>query len=70
MAEALIFFNIPFSGTSYTQWRDRMSTRDRKENHVWFVCTEGGIEEKILKCVREKKNYSEKIFQKDYKYIV
>ena len=68
-AEALVFYNIPFSWTSYTQGRDRMSTRDRLENHVYFVCSEWGIEEKILKVVREKKNYNEKVFLKDYKYI-
>jgi hypothetical protein len=65
-AEALIFFNIPFSWTSFVQWRERMNNIWRKENNVYIICAEWWIEEKIYKVVKEKKNYNNKIFQKDY----
>jgi hypothetical protein len=63
-AEALVFYNIPFSWTSFVQWRDRLSYLWRKENNVYFVCADWWIEEKILKVVREKKNFTSKIFEK------
>lgn len=69
-ADALVFYNIPFSWTSYLQGRDRMSHKERKVNNVYFICSEWWIEEKILRVVRGKKNYSEKIFQKDLKYYI
>ena len=65
-AEALVFFNLPFSWTSYVQWRDRMSSKDREENHVYFMCSDHWIEEKILEIVREKGDYSNKIFKRDF----
>jgi hypothetical protein len=63
-ADALVFYNIPFSWTSFVQWRDRLSYLWRKENNVYFVCADWWLEEKILKVVREKKNFTSKIFEK------
>jgi hypothetical protein len=64
-AEALVYYNIDFSATSYWQSRDRMTTKDRKHNDVYWVFSEGGIEEKIYKVVLDKKDYTLNHFQKD-----
>ena len=63
-ADALVFFNIPFSWTSFVQWRERLNYLWREENNVYFICAEGWIEEKVLKVVRKKENFTNKIFKK------
>jgi hypothetical protein len=65
-ADALVFYNIGFSGKNYLQARDRMTIKGRKDNNVYFVCEIGGITEKILKAVRNKKNYNSQMFKRDY----
>ena len=65
-ADFLVFYNIQHSAVSYWQARDRLSTIDRLENKVYWVFTEGGIEEKIYKVVKSKKKYTLNIFKKDY----
>lgn len=68
-AEYLIFYNIDFSATSYWQGRDRLTTMDRKFNKIYWLFSEGGIEDKIYKAVKAKKKYTVNIFKKDYNYI-
>ena len=65
-AEALIFFNIDFSATSYWQARDRMTTKDREISNVFWIFSEGGIETKIYNMVSNKKTYTNYYFKKDY----
>ncbi len=65
-AEHLVFYNIDFSATSYWQARDRMTTIDRKFNKVYWIFSEGGIEEKIYKSVLNKKSYTTNHFKRDY----
>jgi hypothetical protein len=65
-AEYLVFYNIDFSATSYFQAKDRMTTIDRKFNKVYWIFSEGGIEEKIYKSVLNKKSYTTNHFKKDY----
>lgn len=65
-AEFLVFYNIDFSATSYWQARDRMLTKDRLNNKVYWVFSDGGIEEKIYKSVIKKKSYTTNHFKKDY----
>jgi hypothetical protein len=65
-AEYLVYYNIDFSATSYIQSRDRMTTIDRKLNKVYWVFSEGGIEEKIYKCVLNKRDYTLNLFKKDF----
>ena len=43
-AEALVYYNIDFSATSYWQSRDRMTTKDRMYNKIYCVFAENGIE--------------------------
>jgi len=65
-ADFLVFYNIDFSATSYFQAKDRMTTIDRKFNKVYWIFSEGGIEEKIYKSVIKKKSYTTNHFKKDY----
>ena len=64
-AEALVYYNIDYSATSYWQSRDRMTTKDRLESDVYWVFAEKGIEDKIYKAVSNKKDYTVKHFKKD-----
>ena len=66
VADALVMFNIQFSAVSYFQSRDRLTTKERKENNVFWIFSKGGIEEKIYKTVLEKKDYTNSIFKKHY----
>ena len=65
-ADYLVFYSIDFSAVSYWQARDRMTTMNRLYNKVYWVFTEGSIEDKIYKAVRSKKSYTLNIFKKDY----
>ena len=64
-AEALVYYNIDFSATSYWQSRDRMTTKDRLESDVYWVFSKGGIEREIYKAVTKKKDYTLSHFKKD-----
>ena len=63
-AEYLVYYNIDFSATSYWQSKDRMTTKERLENQVFWVFTKGGIEHDIYKAVSKKKNYTLNHFKK------
>lgn len=64
-ADNIVFYNIDFSATSYWQARDRMTTKDRKHNKIYWIFAEKGIEGKILKAVSNKKNYTLSHFKRD-----
>ena len=64
-ASALVYYNIDFSATSYWQSRDRMTTKDREYNKIYWVFAEGGIENEIYKTVIKKKDYTLSHFKKD-----
>lgn len=64
-ADALVYYNIDFSATSYWQSRDRMTTKDRLQSDVYWVFSEGGIEDDIYKAVIKKKDYTVRHFNKD-----
>lgn len=65
-AEYLVYYNIDFSATSYWQSKDRMTTKDRLNNHVYWIFSKGGIEKDIYKAVVKKKDYTVNHFKKDY----
>ena len=65
-AKYLIYLNIDFSATSYWQSRDRMTTKERLSNDVFWVFSKGGIEEKIYKTVFKKKTYTLSHFKQNY----
>ena len=63
-AEALVYYNIDFSATSYWQSRDRMTTKDRLESDVYWIFSKGGIEKDIYKAVSKKKDFTINHFKK------
>jgi hypothetical protein len=65
LAEALVYYNIDFSATSYWQSRDRMTTKDRKFNKIYWIFAIGGIEKEIYKSVIKKKDYTLRHFKRD-----
>ena len=65
-AEYLVYYNIDFSATSYWQSKDRMTTKERLENQVFWIFAKGGIEYDIYKAVTKKKNYTISHFKKDF----
>lgn len=64
-AEALVYYNIDFSATSYWQSRDRMTTKERLTSDVYWLFSENGIESKIYKAVKDKKAYTVNHFKQD-----
>lgn len=64
-AEALVYYNIDFSATSYWQSRDRMTTKDRLNNDIYWIFSKGGIESDIYKAVQSKKDYTLRHFKRD-----
>lgn len=65
-AEYLVYYNIDFSATSYWQSKDRMTTKERLNNEVFWIFAKGGIEHKIYKSVTKKKSYTLSHFKKDF----
>ena len=63
-ADALVFFNIDFSATSYWQARARLQTKDReKDAKIYWIFSEGGIEDKVYKAVCDKKDFTLEYFK-------
>jgi hypothetical protein len=65
-ADCLVAYNIDFSATTYFQFKDRMTTKERMNNDLYWIFSKGGIEEKIYKSVMNKKNYTLALFKKEY----
>jgi|TARA_R110002073_G_scaffold84021_1_gene200202 hypothetical protein len=65
-ADVLVYYNIDFSATSYWQSRDRMTTKDRTHNDVYWIFSENGIEDDIYKAVKKKKSYTLNHFKKTF----
>ncbi len=64
-ADCLVYYNIDFSATSYWQSRDRMTTKDRLKNNIYWIFSKGGIEKDIYKAVVKKKDYTLNHFKRD-----
>ena len=64
-AKHIVYYNIDFSATSYWQSRDRMTTKNRLHNSVYWIFANKGIEDDIYKAVTKKKDYTVKHFKKD-----
>ena len=63
-SDYLVFINLDFSATSYWQARDRMTTKDRLENDIYFIFGIGGIEKQIYNSVMKKKDFTLSQFKK------
>lgn len=66
IADYLVYYNIDFSATSYWQSRDRMTTKDRTNNKVYWVFSKDGIEKDIYKAVSKKKDYTINHFKETF----
>ncbi len=64
-ASCLVYYNIDFSATSYWQSRDRMTTKERTHNNIYWIFSEGGMEDDIYKAVVKKKDYTLSHFKRD-----
>jgi DNA-binding transcriptional regulator YiaG len=64
-ADYIVYYNIDFSAVSYWQSRDRMTTKERFFNNVYWLFSDCGIENKIYKAVANKKDYTLQTFKKD-----
>jgi hypothetical protein len=59
--------NIDFSAVSYWQARARLQSKDREDAaKVYWLFAQSGIEEKIYKAVKDKKDYTLSYFRNDY----
>lgn len=64
-ADALIFFNLEFSFLSYEQGRNRLVSKERTAPaEVYFLCSDCGIESKILDAVHGKQDFTLSWFNK------
>ena len=64
-ADALIFFNLEFSFLSYEQGRNRLVSKERTAPaDVYFLCSDCGIESKILDAVHGKQDFTLSWFNK------
>tara|TARA_R110000751_G_scaffold92044_2_gene180289 strand:- start:1543 stop:2778 length:1236 start_codon:yes stop_codon:yes gene_type:complete len=68
-AKALVYYNIDFSATSYWQSRDRMTTKDRLKNNIYWIFSKYGIEKDIYKAVIKKKDYTLTHFKRDFVHL-
>lgn len=58
-ADALIFFNLEFSYLSYEQGKNRLVSKERTSPaDVYFLCSDCGIESKILEAVHGKQDFT------------
>ena len=44
-----------------------MTTKERLKNDVYWIFSDKGIEQKIYQAVSNKKDYTSRLFKKDYK---
>ena len=62
-AHSLIFYSFGYSGTHFLQAIDRLTTKERKTNDVYFVFGKGSLSERIYKVVSKKKNFTLKMYE-------
>lgn len=65
-ADVLVMYNVPFSSTSYFQAKDRLTTKDRTDNNVYWLMANRTIDSYIYKAVSNKKNFTNTYFQKEF----
>jgi hypothetical protein len=70
-ADYIVALNIDFSSSTYWQFRDRMTTLDRKENQIfWLFSKDNGktksIERMVYKSLMNKKDFTLNLYKKDF----
>lgn len=67
-ADCLVMYNIDFSSVSYQQAKARIQAKERvKECLLYWIFSDGGIEEKIYERVINKQDFTLSYFRKVYK---
>ncbi len=64
-ADVLVFINFGFSNTKYVQAKDRLTTKDRLVNDVYFVLSTNGIDNRVYKALQSKRDYILQTFKRD-----
>ena len=64
-ADCLVMYNVDFSATSYWQSRDRLTTKNRAVNDVYWIFSDVGIEKEIYEAVSKKRDYTLAHFKKN-----
>jgi len=57
-AKYIVYLNIDFSAVSFWQSRDRMTTKERLRNQIYWVFSEHGIEHEIYQKVLNKQDFT------------
>lgn len=70
-ADYIVALNIDFSSSTYWQFRDRMTTKDRAENQIfWLFSKDNGktksIERMVYKSLMNKKDFTLDLYKKDF----
>jgi len=70
-ADYIVAINIDFSATTYFQFRDRMTTMDRKENTLFWIFSKDygnikSIERIVYQSVLNKKDFTLSIYKKTF----
>jgi len=69
-AECLVFMNIHYSASLYFQARARLGGKEREsEQRIEWVFSENGIEDRIMRAVSNKKNYTADYFRRDIERV-
>lgn len=71
-ADFLVAINIDFSNVTYTQFRDRLSSKERLENELYWIFSKDklgikSIEKKVYESLMNKQKYSKISYNKDFK---
>lgn len=62
-ADFIVFYNISFSAVSYWQARDRLTTKERTENTVYWVFAEWGMWQDVYNAVSKKKKFTKNMYK-------
>lgn len=70
-ADYIVAINIDFSATTYFQFRDRMTTMDRKDNTLFWVFSKDqpnlkSIERQVYQSVLNKKDFTLSLYKKTF----
>lgn len=63
-AECIVAINIDFSATTYFQFRDRMTTKERLKSDIYWVFSDCGIESYVYKAVSDKKTFTKQYYER------
>ena len=63
-ADCIVAINVDFSSTTFQQFRARMVTSESKVSEVHWIFSDVGFEDRVLKTVQGKENFTLQTFRK------